>query len=268
VSRVAERYEVVAPTRAQLDVGDRDQVMAGITQLAPDLIIHCAAWTEVDACEADPERAWRNNALACRHIAEAAALTHAHVVAVSTDYVFDGTKPDPYVEWDAPNPLSVYGRSKLGGEEEVRRLLPMATIVRTSWLCGIHGQNMIKTVLRLAAGPDRPLRFVNDQHGCPTFTDDLAPALLQLGVARRPGLFHVTNQGAATWFELAREIIRAAGADQERVEPISTTDLDPPRPARRPANSVLDNAALRLSGLTLLPDYHDALERTVKALTA
>jgi dTDP-4-dehydrorhamnose reductase len=269
VSRAAERYEVVAPTHAQLDVGDRDQVLAGITQLTPDLIIHCAAWTAVDACEADPERAWRVNALACRHLAEAAALTDAHLVAVSTDYVFDGTQPDPYVEWDDPNPLSVYGRSKLGGEEEVRRLLPTATIVRTSWLCGPHSQNMVKTVLGLATeDADRPLRFVNDQRGCPTFTDDLAPALVQLGVARRPGLFHVTNQGSATWFDLAREILKAAGRDQDRVEPISTAELDPPRPALRPANSVLDNAALRLSGLPLLPDYHEALERSVKALTA
>jgi dTDP-4-dehydrorhamnose reductase len=242
--------------------------MAGITQLAPDLVIHCAAWTAVDACEADPERAWRVNALACRHIAEAAALTGAHLVVVSTDYVFDGTQPDPYVEWDAPNPRSVYGRSKLGGEDEARRLLPTATIARTSWLCSSHGQNMVKTVMRLATeDPDRPLRFVDDQRGCPTFTEDLALALLRLGVARRPGLFHVTNSGVATWFDLAREIVKLAGGDPSRVEPISTAELDPPRAAPRPANSVLDNAALRLSGLPLLPDYHDALERTVKALT-
>jgi dTDP-4-dehydrorhamnose reductase len=258
-------HEVVGADHSRLDVGDRDAVMAGVTALAPDLIIHAAAWTAVDACEADPERAWRDNAFACRNIAEAARVVDAHVVSVSTDYVFDGESPIPYTEWDRPNPRSAYGRSKLAGEEELCALLPGATIVRTSWLCGLHGSNMVKTVLRLRAG-GAPLRFVDDQRGCPTFTADLAGMLLRLGVARWPGLFHVTNQGATTWFHFARDVLKAAGLDPQRVEPIMTADLDPPRPARRPANSVLDNTALRLSGIELLPDYHEPLERTVKAL--
>ncbi len=127
------------------------------------------------------------------------------------------------------------------------------------------GSNMVKTVLRLAAAPG-PLRFVDDQHGCPTFADELAAMLVHLAVSRMPGIFHVTNQGPTTWYGFARDVLAAAGQGPERVEPIKTADLDPPRPAPRPANSVLDNAALRLLGIPLLADYHEPLERTVKYL--
>jgi dTDP-4-dehydrorhamnose reductase len=261
------RHQVVGATRSELDVGDRDAVMSAFTGLHPDLVVHAAAWTSVDGCEIDRDHAWRVNALGCRYVAEAARLAGAHLVAVSTDYVFDGTSPNPYNEWDRPSPASVYGMSKLGGEEEVKAILPGATIARTSWLCGPHGNNMVKTILRLA-GSGGPLRFVDDQRGCPTFTEDLAGMLLHLGLSRRSGLFHVTNQGATTWFEFACDVIAAAGLDRAMVQPIRTADLDPPRPAPRPANSVLDNAALRLGGIALLPDHHQPLEQTVKALGA
>ena len=259
------RHEMVAAPHSILDVGDRDQVLAAVTSLAPDLIIHAAAWTAVDACESDPERAFRVNAFGGRNMAEAARLSGAHLVAVSTDYVFDGTKEDAYHEWDEPRPMSVYGHSKLAGEREITELLPGAAIARTSWVCGAHGSNMVKTVLRLAGG-EGTLRFVDDQRGCPTFTEDLAVMLLQLAISRRPGVFHVTNQGPTTWYRFARDVLAAAGQDPDRVEPIRTSELDPPRPAPRPANSVLDNAAIRMSGLPLLPDHHEPLERTVKAL--
>jgi dTDP-4-dehydrorhamnose reductase len=258
-------HEVTGADRGALDVGDRDAVLAAVTGLQPDLIIHAAAWTAVDACEGDPDRAWRSNALGTRHVAEAARQARAHVVYVSTDYVFDGTSDVAYNEWDRPNPRSVYGRSKRAGEEELLAALPGAAVVRTSWVCGRHGANMVKTILRLAGG-DGPLRFVDDQRGCPTFTDDLAGMLYRLGVARRPGVFHVTNQGPTTWYHFARDVVAAAGGDVGRVEPILTAELDPPRPAPRPANSVLDNAALRLSGVNLLDDYHRPLERTVRDL--
>lgn len=260
-------HDVIAATHDQLDVGDRDSVMSMITGLEPELVIHAAAWTAVDACESDPDRAWRINTLGCRYVAEAAQRAGAHLVAVSTDYVFDGTSDEPYREWDRPNPLGVYGRSKLAGEQEVRSCAPGSTVVRTSWVCGAHGSNMVKTILRLARG-EGTLRFVDDQRGCPTFTEDLAAMLLRLGIARRAGLFHVTNQGATSWFGFAQAVLEAAGLDSSRVEPISTSDLDPPRPAPRPANSVLDNSALRLGGINLLSDYHAPLERTVKALLA
>ena len=256
-------HDTVATTHGQLDVADRDAVLAAITELRPDAVVHAGAWTDVDGCETDPDRAFRTNALGTRHVVEGARIAGARVCYVSTDYVFDGTGDRPWVEWDAPAPLSVYGRSKLGGERE---LDPGATIVRTSWVCGAHGRNFVKTMLRAAAERDE-LTVVDDQHGCPTFTSDLAGAVRRLVVARLPGTFHVTNQGATTWFGFARAIVAAAGHDPAKVRPIATADLRPARPAPRPANSVLDNAALRLSGLPLLPDWHDPLTRLVKELT-
>lgn len=254
--------DVVALAHAQLEVADRDAVLQAITTVRPEVVVHAGAWTAVDACESEPEKAFAVNALGTRHVAEACELVGAHMIYVSTDYVFDGTLDRPYTEWDTTNPLSVYGRSKLGGEHECR---PGAAIVRTSWVCGVHGGNMVKTVLRLAGEHDR-LAFVDDQHGHPTFTEDLAAAIRRLAAARLPGIFHVTNQGPTTWFQFARDVLAAAGMDPERVAPISTAELQPPRPAPRPANSVLDNLALRHSGLGLLPDHHESLERVVKEL--
>jgi dTDP-4-dehydrorhamnose reductase len=195
-------------------------------------------------------------------VAEAASAVGAHLLYVSTDYVFDGTSSRPYTEWDRPNPMSVYGASKWAGERECP---PTSTIVRTSWVCGAHGSNMVKTAVALARGDD-VLHFVNDQSGSPTFTADLAPALVTLGIGKRPGLFHVTNGGATTWWGLVRATLAAAGGDPDRIKAITTAELVPPRPARRPANSVLDNMALRLSGLPLLPDWQDGLARLVTAL--
>lgn len=258
--------DVVACDHTTLDVVDRDAVFRMVTETRPDLVIHAAAWTAVDACEGDPDRAFRVNALATRHVTEAARRARAHLVYLSTDYVFDGQKAEPYTEWDAPNPQSVYGRSKLAGERETAGSHDTTTI-RISWVCGRHGHNMVKTILRLAAEHD-VLRFVDDQRGHPTIVGDLAPMLRRLGVERRPGIFHVTNQGAVSWYEFARDVITAAGDDPNRVEPIVTEDLDPPRRAPRPRNSVLDNAALRFSGLPLLPHYRESLERLVRQVAA
>ncbi len=263
-------FEVLATDIDTLDLVDRDAVRDAVHGFRPDLIMHGGAYTAVDACEADPDTAFAVNAMGTRHMAEAAASVGAHIVYVSTDYVFDGQSDRPYVEWDAPGPRSVYGRSKLGGEQEIRALSGAAgTIVRTAWVSGAHGANMVKTVLRVAAGdPQGTLRFVDDQHGCPTFTADLARAIVRLGVDRRPGTFHVTNQGETTWFGFVQATMAAAGLDPGRVEAISTADLQPPRPAPRPANSRLDNAAMRLSGLPAMPPWQDALARLVAALPA
>ena len=254
-------FDVLSTDIDTLDVVDRTAVLAVADS-------HGGAYTAVDACEAEPDTAYAVNALGTRNMAEAAGAAGAHLVYVSTDYVFDGTLDRPYVEWDRTNPCSVYGRSKLGGEIEVQAVAgPSATIVRTAWVSGAHGSNMVKTVLRLGrSDPSSTLRFVDDQHGCPTFTADLAAALVRLALDRRPGTFHVTNQGDTTWFGFARAALGTAGLDPGRVEPITTADLDPPRPAPRPANSRLDNAALRLSGLPMLPEWTDALERLVAAL--
>jgi dTDP-4-dehydrorhamnose reductase len=253
------RWQIAATTRAELDVASRDSVLAAIVSAEPRVIIHAAAWTAVDDCEGDPDTAFRVNALGTRHVAEAARLVDAHVCYLSTDYVFDGHSERAYNEWDAPNPISVYGRSKLAGERE---LGPEATVVRTSWVYGRNGSNMAKTVLRLASQQET-LHFVDDQHASPTLAGDLAGKVVDLALARRPGMFHVTNQGITSWFGFAREVLRLAGLDPDRVQPIATENLDPPRPAPRPAWSVLDNSALSLCGDELLPPWEDALSRLV-----
>jgi dTDP-4-dehydrorhamnose reductase len=255
--------EVVAVARDRLDVADRDQVLGAITQLRPDVVVNCAAWTAVDACEGDRERAFAVNGLAVRWVAEAVRRVGAHLVQISTDYVFDGSLDRPYDEWDDPSPRSVYGASKLAGEREAG---PDATIVRTSWVCGEHGNNMVKTVLRLAE-ERTSLSFVDDQRGCPTFTTDLADAVRRLAADRRSGLHHLTNAGAVSWYEFVRDIASAAGHDPEMVHPISTADLDPPRPAPRPANSVLDHAVWRMAGLPPMRHYRDPLDEVVARLT-
>ena len=268
VVEVCERAgdEVVGFTFPRHDITDRDSVLQLVTATGPDAIIHAAAYTAVDACESDPDGAFRTNTIGTRNVVEAAQLVGAHVVALSTDYVFDGTKATPYDEWDEPNPLSVYGRSKLAGERELVAA-PSHTLVRISWACGRHGGNMVKTVLRLAEEGANP-SFVDDQRGCPTVAEDLAPTLRRFAVERRLGTFHVTNQGALTWFDLARLVFRLAGHDEARVTPISTANLVPARAAVRPANSVLDNAALRLAGLPLLPHHETSVARLVAQLQA
>jgi dTDP-4-dehydrorhamnose reductase len=252
-------HTVVGFDRAGLDITDRDAVRAAVVEFHPDAIVHSAAWTAVDACEGDPDRAYAVNAMGTRFVVEAARLVSSPVHYISTDYVFDGTKDSPYVEWDKPNPQSVYGKSKLAGERE---LDDGSTIIRTSWVCGFHGPNMVKTILRLAAEHET-LQFVDDQRGCPTFADDLAAKIRELVEGRHTGIFHVTNQGAVSWYEFAREVLLASGLDPDRVRPIATADLQPPRPAQRPANSVLDHAALRLAGQDEIADFRIPLSRLV-----
>jgi dTDP-4-dehydrorhamnose reductase len=199
------------------------------------VVVNCAAWTAVDACEGDPERAFAVNALGVRWVREACDRSNAHLVQISTDYVFDGTLDRPYHEWDRPNPSSVYGASKLGGEREAGH---DATIVRTSWVCGEHGNNMVHTVLRLAA-ERTSLSFVDDQRGCPTFTTDLADAVRRLAVDRRPGVYHVTNAGAVSWYEFVRDIVAAPAATPRWCtrSPLSTSTRRGRRRVRRTACS-------------------------------
>jgi len=222
--------DVVGLDRAALDVGDRDAVLGAVGSARPDAIVHCAAFTAVDRCETERDHAFLVNALGVRFVMEAARRTGAYLVTISTDYVFDGTQAEPYHEWDTPNPTSAYGQSKLAGEFEVDL---ECAVVRTSWAIGRYGPNMAKTVLRMAAG-DEPMRFVDDQRGYPTVASDLARMLRTFVVERLPGTWHVTNQGAVSWYEFAGEVMRAAGHDPARVEPITTAELEPPRPAARP----------------------------------
>jgi dTDP-4-dehydrorhamnose reductase len=256
--------DVVALDRVALDITDVDAVRDLLEAVRPDAVVNAAAYTAVDACETNESQAFAVNADAVGHLSAACELVGAHLVHVSTDYVFDGTLDRPYREDDRTNPQSVYGRSKLAGEHAAG---PGAAVARTSWVCGEHGDNMVKLVLRLASNPDQRLAFVDDQRGQPTFTADLAPALHRLASDRRTGIHHVTNQGAVSWYEFVREILSASGDDPDRVRPIATADLDPPRPAPRPANSVLDNAAWRAAGLPMLRNFRDPLAELVAKLT-
>jgi len=261
----AAGYDVEAVSRQRLDITDESRVIAALSSWRPELIVNCAAWTAVDACEDDPERAHLVNATGVSNIMRGARTGNSHVVHISTDYVFDGTKDGPYLETDDTNPQSVYGQSKLAGEKIAADA--GATVVRTSWVCGYGGNNMVKTILRLAKEHDQ-LTFVDDQRGHPSFTADLAPRLLDLGLARQGGIFHLTNQGPVSWFEFAREVMAAAGHDPDRVSPIATADLQPQRPAPRPTNSVLANEAIVAAGFgPVLRDFREPLAELVNQLT-
>jgi dTDP-4-dehydrorhamnose reductase len=208
------------------------------------------------------DRAFAVNGAATSSVANEAREIGARVVYISTDYVFDGDKPGAYIETDKPNPQSVYGASKLAGEHAMSN---RDAIVRISWVCGFHGPNMVKTILRLADNQSE-LQFVNDQLGNPTFADDVATMIVRLAEEQRSGVWHVTNQGVTSWFNFAQDVLSIAGLDPQRVIPISSNALKPPRPAKRPFNSVLDNMAMRSAGLPLLDDYLKPLQRLVHRL--
>ena len=257
--------DVIATSHADLDITDRNLVLQKIASAAPEAIIHAAAWTAVDACESDIKKAMAINSDGTANVANAARQIGARVIYISTDYVFDGTKATPYIESDIPNPQSVYGASKLAGERHLD--LNQDSVVRISWVCGEHGNNMVKTILRLAA-TSPTLTFVDDQIGSPTFTSDIAPVLVDFARESRTGIWHLTNQGTTSWFGFAQDVLRAAELDPNRVQPIATADLRPQRPAKRPANSVLENAHMCKANLTLLDDYHIPLQRLVDRLAS
>ena len=258
--------EAVALTRSELDVADRVSVRDAVAAHRPDVIVNCAAMTAVDLCETEIDAAVAGNTLSCRWLAEAAEEHGARVVSLSSDYVFSG-EPEgqdrPWTEWDPTGPRSVYGRTKLHGEHELRS---QDTVVRTAWLAGAGRANIVSTVLRLAAN-GTPLTFVDDQFGSPTFVEDLAPLLLRLAEDGVTGVVHGVNQGSTDWFRWIRTILTAAGYDPELVSPVSTAELDPPRPAPRPRYSVLDDTVLRSLDLRL-PHHEDSLQRLVSDFVA
>ncbi|MCX6532029.1 MAG: dTDP-4-dehydrorhamnose reductase [Actinobacteria bacterium] len=258
-------HQVIATIHADLDITDKSQVDRVVGEAKADAIIHAAAWTAVDACESDPQRAMSVNRDGTANIVSAARKSGSRVIYISTDYVFDGTKPTPYIESDLPNPQSVYGASKLAGEQQLD--LTTDQIVRISWVCGEHGANMVKTILRLAA-TNPTLTFVDDQIGSPSFTSDAAPMIIEMATARLVGIWHVTNQGSTSWFGFARDVLTCAGLDADRVIATTTKLLQPARPAKRPTNSVLENAQMRKANLALLDDYHIPLQRLVDVLTS
>ncbi len=252
----ADGDEVVALTRGDLDITDERAVAAALSDEPVDAVVNCAAWTDVDGAESDPDGADAVNALGAEHLAQAAAHVGARLVHVSTDYVFDGDRSadEPaYVESDAPGPRSVYGASKLAGEEAVAAAGGSHAIVRASWLFGVGGRNFVATMLALGEQRDE-VTVVDDQIGCPTATAHLAPALLALARdADAQGIFHVAGAGRCSWYELAVEAFRQAGV-ASRVIPCTTADM--PRPAPRPAFSAL---ASERDDAPLLPPWQEGL---------
>ena len=254
VVRVFADAELVPFTRADFDITSLDDTVKKIRDAHPDFLIHAAAFTNVDACETEPEAAYLINGVGTRNVVMACEEIHCPVIHISSDYVFDGSKTTPYDEWDTPNPVSRYGVSKLMAEQFVLSLTNRFYIVRTSWLFGRNGRNFVDTVLRLLAEKD-PLRVVNDQFGSPTFTDDLALTIRQL-LGHGYGIYHVTNTGVCTWYEFAVEIAEMKGV---RKEIIPVTSMEFSRPARRPANSALNDTMLRLERIGPLRHWEDAL---------
>lgn len=230
-----------------------------IREARPALILHVGAYTNVDGAEREPERAVAVNCQGTTYVARAAAALDARLVYVSTDYVFDGTKTGPYGEEDAPRPLNQYGLSKHDGERAVLSICPNSVVVRTAWLYGHDGNNFVKTIMKLAQ--ERPvLEVVADQRGCPTYAEDLAPALKSLALSGARGIYHVTNGGDATWYEFAQAIVRYVGVSTA-VQPITTIQFG--RPAKRPAYSVLNGE--RFAGeFYPLSTWEDALARFMK----
>lgn len=250
-------WEVAATDLPELDIGDRDAVWRVLSAQRPEVVINAAAATRVDDLEADPDLALKVNSLGPRHLAAACRRLGAKLVHISTDYIFDGAKAGPYLEWDPPHPLSVYGRSKLLGEEGVREQCPDHFILRTAWLYGLPGPNFITAILaRARSGQD--LLVVDDQRGTPTSAAALAPQILALAETRAFGTYHATCQGETTWYQFALLILERAGL-KAKVRPCTTEEF--PRPARRPVNSVLENRLLQLEGLDLMPSWQEAYNR-------
>ncbi len=255
--------EVVALGASRCDVTDAAAVRATLAENEPDIVFHCAAWTDVDGCERSPERAWHVNALGTQHVAACCLELGATLVYISTNYVFDGEQEEPYHEFSRPNPLSVYGASKLAGEAVVRALCPRHAIVRTAMLYDATGRNFLTTVLRLAREQSR-LRMVADQYGNPTYVEDLARALWRLVEWPAYGTYHLVNAGSASWYDWARAIVEGLALPVE-VEPIPASAYH--RAARPPRNGTLTSLAAPALGIAL-PDWRDALARCLATLAS
>ncbi len=252
---LARGHEVQGLDRGTLDVRDAEAVRARLKSWRPAAVVNCAAYTDVDGAESAYDAALAVNEAGARHVAAAAAEVDASVLYLSTDYVFDGSKPEPYAESDAPNPLSAYGRSKLAGERATAAANERSVIIRTSWLFGLAGPNFVETMLRLAREREA-VRVVNDQVGCPTYTRDLATALIELAEGKAYGIHHIVGNGRCSWYEFATQIFSAA---QVKCEVLACATDEMERVAPRPANSALgslrhDSCLLR-SWIPALDDY-------------
>ncbi|QJC54532.1 dTDP-4-dehydrorhamnose reductase [Paenibacillus albicereus] len=253
---------IVGLGRDALDITSLEQCRKAMADFHPDVVIHCAAYTAVDQAETDRDGAYRVNAAGTRNVAVAAREAGAKLIYVSTDYVFDGRGERPYEEHDLPNPKTVYGKSKLAGEQLVQSLHDRWFIVRTSWVYGKHGANFVKTMLKLGAEKDR-LSIVSDQYGSPTYTKDLAAFLLKLAQSEAYGIYHASNAGSCSWHEFAQAIFQEAGL-KAQADPCTTEEF--PRPAPRPKFSVMEHGAIRFNGFADLPEWREGLVRFLQEL--
>ena len=258
-SELGAQHQVTGVDLGDFDLSHRGAVEA-IADLNPGLVVHCAAMTNVDGCQTDPDRAYLVNGLGTRHAALACQKLDIPMLYISTDFVFDGTKREPYYEWDSPNPLGHYGRSKLAGETEVRSLLNKLYIVRTSWLYGPNGKNFVASILKKAR-EEGMVKVVDDQTGSPTYTRDLCNALSLLVQSNLYGVYHLSNSGSCTWHQLAQKAVELAGIKAE-VLPIKSHEY--PTPTKRPAYSVLNNFAWNKEFKTPLRHWEEGLKDYIR----
>jgi dTDP-4-dehydrorhamnose reductase len=259
----AQGDEVFAHDHASLDITDAERVVATFERARPEAVFNCAAWTDVDGCESDRERAFNANARGPENLAAGARAVGAQLLTVSTDYVFDGAKEGFYTQRDDPNPQSVYAWAKLEGERLAQKACARTMVVRTGWVFGAGGKNFLSRVVELSRAGAR-LKAISDAWGTPTYAEDLARRLRELAQLDLPGVYHVVNAGAGASFEeFAREALAAAGLDASNLEGVPMDSL--PRPAPRPRNSRLRCLLSEAVGLEPLPDWRAALREFVKS---
>jgi dTDP-4-dehydrorhamnose reductase len=267
-SQVAIEYQernatVYCPSHEELDITNCEQVHTTIEKIRPVLVVNCAAYTDVDKCEVEKDIAFLINGLGPRYLALACRKFESAFVHISTDYIFNGQAKRPYQIYDTPCPINVYGASKLFGEASVREIGGKSFITRTSWLFGPNGKNFVDTIINLARQRDE-MKIVNDQMGSPTYTVDMAKVIADLASTKIYGTYHITNSGFTTWYGMASKIVSAAGL-KRNVNPCTTQEF--PRPAPRPAYSVMDPFPLQQVIGYKMPTWEDAVERYVKYTT-
>ncbi len=251
------KHEVISFSHQDLDITDYIKVQEAICGNSPDFVIHCAAYTDVDGCELNPEKAYSVNAFGAQNVAIACEKCKATIVFISTDYVFDGAKGAPYTEFDKADPINIYGKSKYAGEEFVASFSNRYYIVRTAWLYGKFAQhNFVKTVLGLV-GDRKEIKVVCDQVGSPTNTYDLSLAIEELIKSERYGVYHISNEGEVSWYQFTKLILDCKGISDVQVIPITSDELD--RAANRPSYSALRNFCLEKSGIFKMRNFEDAL---------
>lgn len=260
---LAGEHQTIGCDLPRIDIGNKASVDAYLNETRPDVIVNCAAFTAVDACETELALSWKINAEGPKFLARAADRLGSRLIHISTDYVFDGTKPPPhaYFETDIPNPLSQYGRSKLAGEQAVAEGCANHVILRTAWLYSAYGKNFLKTMLKLALGnPDRQLKVVDDQHGSLTWSFTLTQQIRQILSSDLTGVMHATSEGHSTWYGAARYFLDAMGVAYT-MQPCTTAEY--PTPAHRPANSILENKVLKDAGIATFVSWQEDIDKFV-----